>query len=353
MNVIRILLFPIACFYGLIMHIRNKFFDWGILTTKSFDIPIISVGNLSFGGTGKTPLIEYIIRLLSDNYIVSTLSRGYGRKTKGFVLANEFSSYYEIGDEPVQYCQKFKNVLVAVDENRKRGIKILYNIKSDLDSILLDDAFQHRYVKPGLSILLTDFHKLFVNDYILPTGTLREFRKGFKRADIIIITKTNVVFSPITKRRVTNLIKPLGHQSLYFTYIEYGDKIAVTDIADDLFEKKNYNTIVLFTGIANPYPLQEHLKRFCSELIVLNFPDHHKYTERDIKKIKTTYLNVFSKNKIIFTTEKDTMRLMKTNLYEKIKNLPICYIPIQVKFHFDEGKKFDNQILSFIEKNKR
>lgn len=352
MNIVRVLLFPFACLYGLITQIRNKFFDWGIIPSKSFNMPVISVGNLSYGGTGKTPHIEYLIRLLHKEFKVATLSRGYGRKTKGFVLANEFSSYQEIGDEPLQYSQKFKKIDVAVDECRRRGIKLLSNLKPDLNSILLDDAFQHRYVKPGLSILLTDFHKLYVNDYPMPTGTLREFRRGAKRADIIIVTKTNSVFSPITKRRITNLIKPCKHQSLYFSYIKYSHKVALTDFVENP-EKKKYNTIILFTGIANSYPLQEHLRNYCSELIILDFPDHHQYNVSDLEKIKTTYLDVFSKNKIIFTTEKDAMRLIKTDLFEKIKHLPIFYIPIEIKFHLGGEKGFEKQIVDYVKKNKR
>ena len=348
----RVFLFPFACLYGIIIQMRNKFFDWHILPSENFDIPIISVGNLSYGGTGKTPHIEYLIRLLQKEFNLATLSRGYGRKTKGFVIANEYSSYHEIGDEPLQYQQKFDNIKVAVDESRKRGIKLLSNLSPNLNTILLDDAYQHRYVKPGMSILLTDFHKLYVNDFIIPTGTLREFRKGAKRADIIIVTKTNTVFSPITRRRITNLIKPRKHQTLYFSHIKYGNKVTLTDFTETPEEKK-YNTIVLFTGIANSYPLQEHLRNFCSELIILDFPDHHKYNTNDLEKIKTTYFDVFSKNKIIFTTEKDAMRLIKTNLFEKIKHLPIYYIPIEIKFHLGGEKGFDKQIVDYVKKNKR
>lgn len=352
MNILRVLLFPFACVYGLITLLRNKLFDWHIIPSESFKMPIISVGNLSYGGTGKTPHIEYLIRLLQNDFKVATLSRGYGRKTKSFVLANEFSSFHEIGDEPLQYRQKFDNIEVAVDESRKRGIKLLNNLNPDINTILLDDAYQHRHVKPGLSILLTDFHKLYVNDYLIPTGSLREFRKGAKRADIIIVTKTNKVFSPITKRRITNLIKPCKHQKLYFSHIKYSKKVALTNF-NETPAKNKYNTIILFTGIANSYPLQEHLRNYCSELIVIDFPDHHIYSKNDIEKIKTTFLDVFSKNKIIFTTEKDAMRLIKTDLFEKIKNLPIFYVPIEIKFHLGGEKGFDKQIVDYVNKNKR
>ncbi len=348
----RIFLFPFALIYGCITLIRNKFFDWGILPSESFKIPVISVGNLSMGGTGKTPHVEYLIRILKEEFNIATLSRGYGRKTKNFVLANERSSYHEIGDEPLQYSQKFDNITVAVDEKRRRGIRLISNLNPELDCVLLDDAYQHRYVKPGLSILLTDFHKLYVNDYIAPTGTLREFRKGAKRADIIIITKTHSILSPITKRRLTGLIKPQKHQKLYFSYIKYAEKTALTNIPKEQ-DKKEYNTIILFSGIANSYPLQEHLRNFCNELIVIEFPDHHKYTEKDLEKIKSTYFNIFSRNKIIFTTEKDAMRLIKTDLFEKIKDLPIFYVPIIIKFHMGGEKGFDKQIADYVRENTR
>ncbi len=352
MNIIRIILFPISYVYGLFMALRNKFFDWKILQSESFRIPIISVGNLSYGGTGKTPHIEYLVRLLQDKFKVATLSRGYGRKSKGFVLADKDSTYFDIGDESLQYKQKFEKIEVSVDANRRRGVKILFNLFPKLGCILLDDAFQHRYIKPGLSILLTDFHKLFVNDYVLPTGTLREFRAGFKRADIIVITKTFSVFSPITKRRITELIKPSKHQKIYFSYVRNGDFLPLPGI-NKTADKKRYNTILLFAGIANSYPLQEHLKGFCSELICLDFPDHHRYTAKDIEKIKHAFLQIYSKNKIIITTEKDAMRIIKTDLIKQIVDLPVFYSPIEIKFHMDGETEINNQILNYVRTNSR
>jgi tetraacyldisaccharide 4'-kinase len=336
----------------MLMFLRNKLFDWKILPTKSFNVPIVSVGNLSYGGTGKTPHIEYIIRLLQNEYNLATLSRGYGRNTSGCVIANESSSYHDIGDKSLQYQQKFSQLNVAVDESRTRGIKVLFNTYSDLDCILLDDAFQHRYVKPGLQILLTDYHNLYVNDYPIPTGSLREFKKGAKRADIIIVTKTAPVFSPFTKRRLEELLKPKKHQKLYFSHICYGKQIALTDFKETP-NKKKYYSIVMFSSIANSYPLQEHLRSYCNELIIMNFPNHHKYTYRDIEKINFTYDDIFSRNKVIFTTEKDAMRLIKTNLFKKIKHLPIYYIPIEVKFHLGGDKNFNKQIVDYVKKNQR
>lgn len=350
MNILRFLLLPFAYIYGTIMLIRGKLFDWKILRSESFSTPVISVGNLSYGGTGKTPMVEYMIRLLGSGENIATLSRGYKRNTSGFVLANRESTYEEIGDEPLQYKTKFKQIKVAVHERRRKGIKQLLGEFPDLKAILLDDAYQHRYVKPGLSILLTDFHKLYVKDYTFPTGTLREFRKASKRADIIVVTKTLSVLSPITRRRITSLIKPKIHQQLLFSYISYGDPVPLCKKHATLLENK-INTILLFSGIANSYPLQEHLQTKCHELHVLDFMDHHKYTKQDIERIKTNFDNIFSHNKIIFTTEKDAMRLDKSIMHELIKNMPVFYIPIETRFHNGDSIIFDDQIQRYVESN--
>ncbi|MCK4570187.1 MAG: tetraacyldisaccharide 4'-kinase, partial [Bacteroidales bacterium] len=283
MEVLRIILFPFACLYGLIMAFRGKLFDWKILPSQSFPLAVISVGNLSCGGTGKTPIVEYLIRLLSNDRKIATLSRGYKRQTKGFVLASKGSTFEEIGDEPLQYKTKFNNIEVAVHERRRKGIKELLKYFPDLDTVLLDDAYQHRYVKPGFSILLTDFHKLYINDYPFPAGSLREFRSASKRADIIIITKTPVVLSPITRRRLTALIKPKIHQQLLFSRIKYEKPVPICKKNEGLL-KARYNTILLFSGVANSYPLQEHLRNMCHELHVMDFMDHHKYTLHDLEK---------------------------------------------------------------------
>lgn len=258
-NFRALFLFPFALIYGLITWFRNKLFDWGILTEKIHSIPIISVGNLSMGGTGKTPLIEYLIRFLQNEYKLATLSHGYGRKTKGFLIADKNASAKKIGDESMQYVEKFPNISVAVDEIRNRGVEKLMKQVPDLDLILLDDAFQHRFIKAGLSIMLTDFYLLYSDDYVFPSGSLREFRSGAKRADIVIVTKTPIVLSPITRRRIEGELKLKEHQLLLFSKITYGNftsfnKIEGTDL------KKHYSHILLFTGIANNYPLQDHLR---------------------------------------------------------------------------------------------
>ena len=218
---VKIILFPVACLYGFVVGIRNKLFDWKLLPSKSFNIPVISIGNLSTGGTGKTPHTEYLAALLKEKYKVAILSRGYRRKTRGFIMVTPELTQLDIGDEPMQYMKKFPDVVIAVDEDRKRGIAKILASKPDTEVILLDDAFQHRYVKPGKSIILTDYHHLFVNDYLLPSGMLRERIKGARRADLIVVTKTPKVFSPITRRNLVKELNPERHQQLFYSHVAY------------------------------------------------------------------------------------------------------------------------------------
>ena len=351
MNFLQLILLPFSILYGIIILFRNKLFDWKIIPSKSFNIPVISVGNLSVGGTGKSPHVEYLTRMLKDDFIVAVLSRGYKRKSKGFVLADETKSVSDIGDEPVQFFTKFKDVKIAVDEKRVNGIQILQKQFPDLEAIILDDAFQHRYVKPGLSILLTDFHKLYTNDYPLPAGKLREFRSGAKRADIIIVTKTSKVLSPITRRRITELINPQHFQKLYFSYIKHGKLKQIPGIDFTPVKNNKHNTILLIAGIANTYPLELYLKKHCEELEILKFPDHHRFTQKDAGKIVETFDNIITKKKIVVTTEKDVMRLSQPEIIEIIKYLPIYYVPIEIVFHSEDKKEFNKQIIDYVRKN--
>jgi tetraacyldisaccharide 4'-kinase len=344
---LRILLLPFSFIYGLIVRARNCFFNIGLLKSVGFKLPVISVGNLSTGGTGKTPHVEYLVRLLQKQFTIAVVSRGYLRKTSGFVLADSHSTVSMVGDEPMQYRNKFKNILVAVDENRRHGIQKLIKEHADLQVIILDDALQHRYVKPGLSVLLTDYHSLYADDYLLPAGRLREPKKGAQRADIIVVTKTDPVFTLFGKRAVLEKIKPLPHQKVFFSYITYGFPIPLfanlLALNFDLI-----TTIVLFAGIANPYPLEQYLKRLCSELIVIPFKDHHQFTEHDIAEVMKTYNNQFSKRKVLITTEKDVMRLLEPSLSCLLKEIPIYYIPIEIAFHFRGKEKFDKLITDFV-----
>ena len=348
-RILQVILYPFALCYGLIMQFRNWLFDLHLLSSEEFPKPVISIGNLTYGGTGKTPHIEYLVRLLSPGKFIATLSRGYGRKSNGFILASRRSNVKYIGDEPLQFLKKFEGIKVAVDEKRKRGIHILLQKYPDLQVILLDDAFQHRYVKPGLSILLTDYHRLFPTDYMLPTGTLREFKSGAKRADIIIVTKTPRIFSPITRRRILEDLKPGNHQRVYFSYIKYRDPVSVFDPVNMEFPAKVSN-ILLFTGIANDYPLREHLERICRELIVVKFGDHHSYTMQDVEELARKFRNLPTQKKVLVTTEKDVMRLKTPELSTFLKNLPLFYVPMEVDFHGSDKEKFDNEILSYVEK---
>jgi tetraacyldisaccharide 4'-kinase len=346
-------LFPFSLIFGLITWIRNLFFDWGLLPSKKFEIPVVSVGNLSSGGTGKTPHIEYLIRLLGREYKVAVLSRGYKRRSKGFMIADENSNTERIGDEPFQLFTKFKNILVAVDEKRKRGISNLLKLTPPPDLVLLDDAFQHRHVKPGLSVLLTDYHKIFTHDYMLPTGTLREFRGGAKRADIIVVTKTSKILSPITRQSIHEEIRPKPYQKLLYSYIDYGPLLPIKGIDFVPDGRKRYNTIMIVAGIANTYPLEFHLKNFCDELKLLKFPDHHAYDQQDIVKIMEVYDGIITQNKIIVTTEKDLMRISQPEFLHTLQQYPICYVQIEIVFHKEDKPVFDTSILDYAGTIKR
>jgi tetraacyldisaccharide 4'-kinase len=351
-RILQVILLPVSLCYGLAMMVRNFLFDLRVLPSKTFNRSVISVGNLTFGGTGKTPHIEYLIRLLSPKSMVATLSRGYGRKSSGFILASKRSGVKYIGDEPLQVLKKFEEVKVAVDEKRSRGIRLLLEKHPELDVILLDDAFQHRYVKPGLSILLTDYHRLYSEDWVLPSGTLREFSSGAGRADIIVVTKTPRIFSPITRRRIIEELKPHNSQHIYFSFIKYLDPVPVFDTINPEFPVKVTN-ILLFTGIANDYPLREHLERMCSELVVMKFADHHPYTVKDLESITRTYHDLPTQKKLIVTTEKDVMRLKTPELGTYLKNLPLFCVSMEIDFHGNDKEKFDNEILRYVKQNQR
>jgi len=352
MILIKILLYPIALLFALVVLLRNKLFDWKVLKSRKFEIPVISVGNLSYGGTGKTPHIEYLISQLMSEFNIAVLSRGYKRKSRGFILANSQHSALDIGDEPMQYFRKFPEVTVAVDERRAHGIDEILIQRPETNLVLLDDAFQHRYVKPDISILLTDFHNLYFNDFPLPTGTLREFRSGAQRADIIIITKTPKVFSPILRRELYKKVSPKKHQKIFYSYIDYLPPVPLKISSFSSKAAKKYKNILLVCGIANSYPLQDHLRNSCNELIVNDYPDHHKYTLDNVKSIIESYHNILSKDKVIFTTEKDAMRLEREVYAELLSGIPIFYIPIAIRFHQCDDIRFDKFIQSHVGKNK-
>ena len=353
MILLRLLLFPISILYGLVTWVRNKLFDIGILKEQEYDIPLISVGNITVGGTGKTPHVEYLVRLLSERFQLATLSRGYGRKTSGFVLANEKSNFQEIGDEPLQFSSKFEKLIVAVDEDRKRGIKKLQEAFPNLNAILLDDCYQHRYVKPGINILLVDYHSVDTRQFMLPTGMLREYKSGSNRADIIIVTKSPSIFSPIEKRRIDELIRPKPHQKVFYSYIDYKNIVAFTPAAKKLLEENpdfsisDYKTLV-FAGIANLTPLTDYLNDNAREVIVSEFNDHHSYSIADLLRVGKEFDEIILSKKVMITTEKDAMRLKSEDLFPIISEYPLFYIPIEIAIH-QEDNEFDEKILSYVE----
>lgn len=332
MNLLRKLLFPFAILYGFITSLRNYLYDKGILKSYSFDIPVIAVGNLSVGGTGKTPQIEYLIRLLSPNYKVATLSRGYKRKSEGFILAEAASTTEILGDEPFQYFKKFPDIQVAVDADRKNGIEQLLNQESRPEIILLDDAFQHRKVKAGFYILLTAYEDLFCDDFMLPTGNLRESRNGAKRANLIIVTKCPLDITELEQQNIKN--KLAVDLPIYFSSIDYDDKV-YNDTESLAVSDLKLTPKMLLAGIAKPKPFFDYLQTDKDE--VMTFSDHHHFSESDILNIKSQAID-----KIIVTTEKDFVRLNA-----KILRKQLFYLPIKSKF-LSNQESFDAIILNYV-----
>lgn len=334
MKLLRKIVFPFAILYGFITSIRNFLFDKGILKSYSFDLPVIAVGNLSVGGTGKTPQIEYLIRLLSNTYKVATLSRGYKRQSEGFVLANSTSDARQLGDEPFQFFQKFATIQVAVDANRKNGIEQLLSQSIKPSIILLDDAFQHRKVKAGFYILLTSYSDLYSNDWILPTGNLRESRSGAQRANVVIVTKCPSDISQEEQNRIKQQLNLSANQSLFFTFIKYENQVFSENKTLEITEIQKTEKILL-AGIAKPEPFFTYLQQEKDEC--LTFPDHHHFSESEIIEIKKK-----AHNKIIITTEKDYVRLK-----DSILNEQLFYLPIKSSF-ISERNNFDKIILNYV-----
>jgi len=349
MEAFRILLFPFAVFYGLLTKVRNILFDIRVLPSEKFKIPVIAVGNLIAGGSGKTPLVEYIVRLAGNTVTMASLSRGYKRKTKGYRLAGENETVETLGDEPLQYHHKFPNLKVAVCESRREGIGRLIKEIAGLDAVILDDAFQHRYVVPELSILVTDYFKLFTQDWLLPFGKLREHISGRKRADIIVVTKTPRIFSPIVRKQLIEEIKPFPGQLVCFSYINYLDFKPVYRNSCDFTSKiENVYSIILLTGIGNPGPMEEYLRRFCTDLELMEFPDHHVFTPNDLLMLKDRYTTLPTKRKIIVTTEKDAKRLQNAESEAILSALPIFYTPIEFEFHPADKLLFDKAVKKVV-----
>lgn len=343
--VVRLLLYPLTLIYGAVVWMRNRLYDSGFFSTISFSVPVISVGNLSVGGTGKTPHVEYLIRLLQYHYQVATMSRGYKRRTQGFQLADEQTNALRIGDEPMQYHLKYPDVTVCVAEERITGIPRLLQLRPEVDVVLLDDAYQHRSVKPGVNILITDFNHPFYEDYILPYGRLREGRNAYKRADIIIVSKCTPQLSEQEKTTTIQKINPDKHQSVFFTTIQYDTpRMMFTDEAVTLKGKQ----VILVCGIAKPDTLIAQLKQQASAVHVLSYPDHHYFITKDLEEIRAAFAHWNSADTILVTTEKDAARL---HLHaDKIKEwqLPIAIQPIKIEFLFNEAPRFDALIQQYV-----
>ncbi|MGE5383056.1 MAG: tetraacyldisaccharide 4'-kinase [Omnitrophica WOR_2 bacterium] len=353
MEFLRLFLLPVALLYGLITWVRNKLFDWKLLPSVTYSLPVISVGNLSAGGTGKTPHVEYLLRLFGKSMQLATLSRGYGRRTTGFRIATSTDTAATIGDEPLQFHSKFPEITVATDESRRHGIDELLRKHPDTELIILDDAFQHRYVKPGFSILLTDYHTLYSEDYLLPYGTLRESRSGARRANLIVVTKTPNVLSVYERQSITAGIRPRKGQKVLFSYLKYGEIKSLWDTGLTINQNARYSVIMLIAGIANSYPLEYELRSQCNELIVIRFKDHHKYTTADFEEIKQKYSDIYTQNKLLITTEKDAMRMLNPDIREKALGLPFFYIPIEIELHNGDKQIFDETIINYVRENKR
>jgi tetraacyldisaccharide 4'-kinase len=336
MSILRKILFPFAFLYGLVMLIRNYFYEAGIFKSASFDFPVICVGNLSVGGTGKTPMIEYLLNFLLKKYKVATLSRGYGRSTSGFIHLTGNEDAKGVGDEPLQFKTKFKNAIVAVDEKRVRGINILKQQFSP-EIVLLDDAFQHRKVKPGYNILLTGYGDLYSDDFMLPTGNLREFSIGVERADIVVVTKCPKELSENEQNEITGKLDLKPFQKLFFSYIDYGG--FVKNSSEEIpLQKLTQEKITLVTGIANPQPLLLFLKKAGINYTHYKFPDHHNFSAADSEK--------FSADPFILTTEKDFMRLQ--NLFP---HDALYFLPIKMKF-LKNAEEFENELEQYVSNKK-
>jgi tetraacyldisaccharide 4'-kinase len=339
--VIKFIFYPIALILHLVTKTRNLLYDLGILKSEKFSLPIISIGNLSLGGTGKSPHIMYLIELLKDRYTTATISRGYGRKTKGFLLANEQSNAKEIGDEPFQFYKRYGKIIsVCVGEKRAEATKKIIN-KINPEVILLDDAFQHRQIKPSFSILLTEYNDLYCQDFIFPVGRLRESRNGYKRASIIVVSKCPKNLQQNEREAIIEKLNfDKQKKEVFFSTIAYSDQLLSNNKSKKMGDIRN-TTVLLVCGIANPSLFYAYIKQFSKEVILMEFPDHHDFSAQEIKKIMTVYDSIVG-DKIIITTEKDFMRL---EIESKLKDI-LYYLPIDIVFTNKE--KFDAMILNHV-----
>lgn len=349
----KIPLLPLALIYGIAVYFRNRLYDLGFIKAYSPQKHTICVGNLSVGGSGKTPHVDYLIRLLKNEYKVATLSRGYKRKTTGFIIADDKSTSADIGDEPLLYKTNHPDITVSVEGNRVKAVKKLTALEGSPDVILLDDAFQHRPIKCGLNILISEFDNLYFNDFLLPYGRLREGKGGAHRADIIIISKTPEKTTPVEIRNVVKDVKALPHQHVFFSYLKYGELYSISNAEEkistlnDLFRYR----LVVFTGIANAEPMITYLKEYSAGVSHLPFGDHHDFTETDINNIQKYYEGFEGGNKLLVTTEKDLMRLKQPGIWAIAERMNIFVLPVEVTFK-DKTEEFNEIILKYVRTNR-
>ena len=343
-KVLRILLLPFSVLYGGIIAFRNFLYNKGYIKSFQFDVPMINVGNLSTGGTGKSPMVEYLVSLLQSNYKVAILSRGYKRKTKGYYLANHQATALEIGDEPMQFHQRFPEVAVAVGEERILAVPNLLYDKPETEVIILDDAFQHRAITAGLNLLLTDYNNLYTKDFFLPTGNLRDAVSSAERAQVVIVTKCPETLSSNQAAIIKNELKLQQNQSVFFTTLHY-------EIPHQWDSKLSIpltpqTKVIMVTGIANPTPLMDYVKNQSAYCEAICFPDHHHFTNADINTIKNRFSKIEGNNKLILTTGKDVVRLAEYTA--QLEGLPIVVQPVGVAFLFEGKQEFNNLIINFI-----
>lgn len=345
-SVLRLVLYPFALVYGAVVWLRNGLYDVKFFNSIRFSVPVITVGNLSTGGTGKTPHVEYLITLLQYRYRVATMSRGYKRFTKGFMIAEQNANALKIGDEPMQYFMKFPETVVSVAEERLTGIPALLQRRPFIDVILLDDAYQHRSVKAGLNLLITDYSRPYYKDYILPFGNLREGRGASKRAEVIIVSKCPQSMTAAQATEMTSLIKPLLHQKVFFTTISYGTPYNLLSREPAAI---NGNNVILVCGIARPEPLEAYVQQQAVAVHTLAYRDHHYFVTTDLDEIKAAFDNWAVDNKVVVTTEKDATRLMLHEERLREWGIQVVVMPVKVDVMFGKGPELDNIVISYVE----
>ena len=355
-------LYPFSFLYGMGVNLRNQLFDWRILPSRSYDVPVICIGNITVGGTGKTPHTEYLIKLLQKNFQVAVLSRGYKRKSKGFVLANPQTPMTVIGDEPYQIKQKFPHIHVAVDADRCNGIEQLCspNISPEVEVVLLDDAYQHRYVKPGINILLVDYHRMIGEDALLPAGRLREPESGKSRANIVIVTKCPPNMKPMDYRIINKQMELFPYQKLYFSTLTYDeltplrhDGEAIPSATRPLSSLEKDEKVLLLTGIASPKQLLQDLEQYTSHIETATYPDHHAFTAKDIAHVKRQFEQMGAGKKLIITTEKDATRLINNPHLDESLREAIYILPVKIEFLLNQQESFNENIISYVRANSR